>query len=218
MSTYVMSDIHGNYTKFLKMLRLIKFSEEDRLYILGDIIDRGSQPFHILSFILKHNNIMLLKGNHEEMLIDFFETNTGEQLWFYNGGYKTYEQFSGKEYREQKAISDYFKSRPDFVVLKDKFILSHAGIYIPENGDKYTIDELVENLGDNFLWNRTLIDNERPYQHYIQICGHTPVQVIDKNADKIINRDSVIYIDCGATFTGGKLAALRLDDMEEFYV
>ena len=41
---YVMSDLHGQYNAFLKMLELINFTDEDELYILGDIIDRGPNP------------------------------------------------------------------------------------------------------------------------------------------------------------------------------
>lgn len=44
MSTYVMSDIHGCYEEYRKMLDKIRFSKEDILYILGDILDRGLIP------------------------------------------------------------------------------------------------------------------------------------------------------------------------------
>lgn len=39
MYKYVMSDIHGCYDEFIKMLELISFSDKDELYILGDVID-----------------------------------------------------------------------------------------------------------------------------------------------------------------------------------
>lgn len=45
---YVMSDIHGEYEKYIKMLELINFSDEDELYILGDIVDRGKEPVKVL--------------------------------------------------------------------------------------------------------------------------------------------------------------------------
>ena len=41
LSTYVMSDIHGNYRAYKAMLEKINFNREDMLYILGDILDRG---------------------------------------------------------------------------------------------------------------------------------------------------------------------------------
>ena len=48
MATYVMSDIHGDYERYRKMLQLIRFKDTDTLYILGDIIDRGSNGIKIL--------------------------------------------------------------------------------------------------------------------------------------------------------------------------
>ena len=70
---YVMSDIHGNFDKYIEMLNLINFTEEDELYILGDIFDRGSNPLDILEHIMKHKNIHLIKGNHEQMYVECYE-------------------------------------------------------------------------------------------------------------------------------------------------
>ena len=44
---YVISDIHGEYDLFMKMLEKIKFQDTDTLYILGDILDRGPNPIHL---------------------------------------------------------------------------------------------------------------------------------------------------------------------------
>ena len=38
--TYVMSDLHGCYDKYVQMLEKIGFGDGDTLYILGDVIDR----------------------------------------------------------------------------------------------------------------------------------------------------------------------------------
>lgn len=38
---YVVSDIHGYYDRYLKLLEVINFTDDDTLYILGDIVDRG---------------------------------------------------------------------------------------------------------------------------------------------------------------------------------
>ena len=40
---YVMSDLHGEYEKYLEMLKKIKFTDDDVLYVLGDVVDRGKQ-------------------------------------------------------------------------------------------------------------------------------------------------------------------------------
>ncbi len=41
MATYVISDIHGEYELFIKLLEKIRFTSADTLYVLGDVIDRG---------------------------------------------------------------------------------------------------------------------------------------------------------------------------------
>ena len=69
-----MSDIHGCYEEFIKMLDKINFSNDDELYILGDIFDRGSDPLEILDYIVGHKNITLLKGNHEKMFEEAVES------------------------------------------------------------------------------------------------------------------------------------------------
>lgn len=52
MSRYVMSDIHGCYAEFIEMLQKINFGDDDELYVLGDIFDRGPQPLKVLDYIL----------------------------------------------------------------------------------------------------------------------------------------------------------------------
>ena len=43
-----MSDIHGEYGKYIQMLNKIGFSDSDTLYIIGDVIDRGADGIRIL--------------------------------------------------------------------------------------------------------------------------------------------------------------------------
>ena len=49
--TYVMSDIHGDYSSFYNMLAKINFSSFDKLFILGDVVDKGSDNLCLLEFI-----------------------------------------------------------------------------------------------------------------------------------------------------------------------
>ena len=64
MATYICSDIHGQYQKFKNMLKKIKFSDKDTMYILGDVIDRGPESIKLLADIMSRENITLLLGNH----------------------------------------------------------------------------------------------------------------------------------------------------------
>lgn len=70
MNTYVMSDIHGCYDKFMEMLEKIKFSAADQLIIAGDYLDRGSQNYEMLNWVLHApENVLLLRGNHDEEFV-----------------------------------------------------------------------------------------------------------------------------------------------------
>ena len=65
---YVTSDLHGYpLEKFLDFLNKAGFGEEDYLYILGDVIDRGPDGIKILKWMMSQHNVQLILGNHEAM-------------------------------------------------------------------------------------------------------------------------------------------------------
>lgn len=221
MSKYVISDLHGCFDKFVKMLDLIEFRDTDELYILGDIFDRGDKPIDILEYILNHKNIHLIKGNHEKMYEDYFENGYGS-FWYRNGGQSTHSQIIQKGYIQEEAIYKYIKKLPCVRVV-DKFILVHAGLTFSKGFNDMDIESFIDSQEEDIcLWDRSNIYEDLGYQDYITICGHTPVQTIFKNNEdvKILHKKRTIYIDCGCVFekANGKLACLRLDDMQEFYV
>lgn len=222
MSKYVMSDIHGCYDMFIEMLEKINFKDEDELYILGDIIDRGDKPIDILNYIINHKNITLLKGNHEVLMCSYL-LDGDLTLWMLNGGSTTYSQIlANQDVNYIDKVCDYFKRCPTIVVV-DKFILVHGGVYFPENYNELSIDEFIKHQDEeNCLWQRSHIGNEKQFKDYTIICGHTPVQVIEDNQKdiKIVHKLGHKYIDCGCYYelNGGKLSCLRLDDLAEYYV
>lgn len=199
---YVMSDIHGMYDKFIEMLDLIKFKEDDELYILGDIFDRGEKPLEILDYIISHKNIHLIKGNHEKMFEEFFE-NGDAQLWYWNGGESTHTQIVQRNYLQEEAIYKYIRKLP-YIKVVDNFILVHAGVYFPNNHNELTIDEFITIQEEDIcLWDRSNIGSvDNTFNGYKIICGHTPVQTITNSCEdvKIIRKYGAIYIDCGCCF------------------
>ena len=219
MSTYVLSDLHGQYDKFMDMLKLIKFNDNDKMYILGDIFDRGPDPLKILDYIICKKNIDFIPGNHEYMFLEFYNTYDA-RLWSYNGGRTTMTQLMKRGEDYLKALYDYLTKLP-LVKVHDKFILTHAGLYLPKNQNQYTLQEILSLQNAEFnLWSRSNINNERQYKDYTVICGHTPTLYVDPDQYQmsIVRRKGTIYIDCGATFSDGRLACLRLEDNKEFYI
>lgn len=71
MNYYCVSDIHGRYDFLLEGLKRIEFDlKKDKLFILGDVCNGGSESLKIYDFILNNqNSVTLLKGNHDIFLI-----------------------------------------------------------------------------------------------------------------------------------------------------
>lgn len=193
MATYVMSDIHGLYNKFHDMLELIEFSETDKLYIIGDIIDRGSDGIKLYQEIINMSNVEVIKGNHEVFFLDTMKIcwdkkndkwlNIDEDrlrmrssLWFSNGGYPTFKEFLKLDSQNQYELFKYISNEKDYKLIsinKEKYLLIHAGLYI--NNDLSLEQMLERNLKHELhLWIREdFLDSEKTLEDTTIIFGHT---------------------------------------------
>lgn len=216
---YVMSDLHGMYDKFISMLEQINFNSNDHLYILGDVLDRGEKSLEIIDYIRNHKNITLLKGNHELMFQESWRDTNNRYLWFYNGGDDTFYKLKNKKFEYEESFYKYIKNLP-YLEIVDNFILVHAGLYLPNNYENLSIEQIIELQEEDIcVWDRTILNTNKHIKGYTIIIGHTPTQNIKAyEKAEIYKREGLIDIDCGACFDNGKLACLRLDDMKEFYI
>ena len=85
---YVCSDIHGHFSLLEEHLEKVGFDKrKDRLFCLGDLIDRGDESAMALDYLRKPWFYSIL-GNHEIMLIEAYETNKSHvlQQWYQWGG------------------------------------------------------------------------------------------------------------------------------------
>jgi serine/threonine protein phosphatase 1 len=79
MKTFVVGDIHGRCAQLLNLLDMLpRDPETDTLVLLGDLIDRGADAPGCVSHVLKlcqenPERVICLRGNHEQMLMDFLE-------------------------------------------------------------------------------------------------------------------------------------------------
>lgn len=216
---YVMSDIHGNFDYFLKMLKLIKFSNEDILYILGDFIDRGDNPIELFEYIKNKKNIIVIKGNHEELYEKGFEEGN-YSLWRRFGGETTYNQLLKKGYTSEYELYNYIRKLPNFLLVDNKFILVHAALYYPYNYKNLSIKEILDRQDSEVnLWEKRDYIYDIELNGFITITGHTPVQRIrESSSNDIIIGKNNIFIDCGCETYGKILGCLRLDDYKCFYI
>ena len=102
--TYVVSDIHGCDKKYFRLLEMLHFSDNDTLYILGDVTDRGSGGLRVLLDAASRQNVILLRGNHEQAALEFLPRDPDNEAtparlfarwyeWMEDGGDRTYRAF-----------------------------------------------------------------------------------------------------------------------------
>lgn len=227
ISVYVMSDLHGCYDKYKKMLQKIKFCDEDTLYVLGDVVDRGEGGIKILQDMMKYKNIIPIRGNHDFMAYTIFKMqnqvssyynedrySTLFQNWIYDGGQVTFDAFNKLNLKDQQEIIAYLKIFiicDEIEIKNKKFFLSHT---VPEKARFLKFDSLE--------WQALIIGEPEYEKKYFDnkfiVTGHTPTGFIDKNyKGKIYKKNNHIAVDCGAVF-GNPLGCICLDNSEEFYV
>ena len=74
---FVVSDIHGHYSIMVEALKKAGFDRNDPTHILiccGDYFDRGRENAQVLSFFERLERKILLRGNHEDMLLKLLQT------------------------------------------------------------------------------------------------------------------------------------------------
>ena len=70
-------DIHGCHQEFLELLERLSLTKDDRLIILGDLVNRGPDSCRVIDLARQHDAISLL-GNPELRLLNYrriHETN-----------------------------------------------------------------------------------------------------------------------------------------------
>lgn len=231
---YVISDLHGYpLEKFKKLLKKAEFSDDDFLYILGDVIDRnGDGGVEMLCWLMEQSNIQLLLGNHEAMLLAckfVFDEITDESIealnedkitllnnYMLNGGDVTLKSLSmlGKKSPETvRDIYDYLADAPLYEAVtagENDFILVHGGL---ENFRKDK--KLSEYTDEELIWCWPELEDEY-FDDIITVFGHTPTMSYgDENKGKILKTRTWIDIDVGAAY-GEEPILLRLDDLMEF--
>lgn len=70
MATYAIGDIQGGYNEFRRLLDLINFNAKDKLWLVGDIVNRGPDSLLVLRFLRTiSDKIVAVLGNHDLHLL-----------------------------------------------------------------------------------------------------------------------------------------------------
>ena len=228
--TYVVSNLHGCADQFKRLLKEIRFTDNDVMYVLGDIVDIGEQPIELLCDLSMRYNVIHLLGEGElraykllsaldRMLTDGQtpdpETLSEMARWMQNGGAKTIEGFKALDADMREGVLEYLSDMTlyeETEIRGRKYLMVHAGI-----ADFDADTPLDDYMPEDFV--TTPIDPEMEYLEGVTvIAGHVPTYEVSGGENgKIYHGSYAILVDCGAAF-GEPLGCLRLEDGKEFYV
>ena len=228
--TYIVSDLHGNFEKFKQLLKTIKFTDNDVMYVLGDIVDYGEEPIELLCDLSMRYNVIPIVGDHDYRalkLLTELDKMVSEQImpepeilaemteWIQDGGQKTMESFKALDDDMREGVLEYLQDMALYEEVEvggKKYLLLHAGIA------GFEADTPIEDyMPEDFITEP--LDRERSYIDGVTIiAGHIPTYEIEgAEKGKIYRGTDSIIIDCGAAFDEA-LGCLCLETGKEFYV
>lgn len=210
---FVLGDIHGMYDYLLDVLKQCEFNyEEDTLIQLGDITDRGLEPFKCMDELLKIKNLILIQGNHDANFREYIKSNR-DFLGSYasNGTHTTVNAWKKLSQEEQKFYKEnIFDKMISYYVSSDNIMFTHGGF----DREK----KLEDHHPEEFAWDRELVQKAMScgkdqelvtmYDFKDIFIGHTPT--IYWGTTLPIYRGGVTNVDTGA----GKSGPLTIMDID----
>lgn len=121
MRYYAIADLHGRFDLLKLAFEKITehalknpITEVSKIITLGDYIDRGPQSKQVIEFLMDRqdgsqlgSNLICLKGNHEDMMVQTIRTPLDPDWWLGNGGNTTM-----KSYGSEVRVSPYYGIPP----------------------------------------------------------------------------------------------------------
>lgn len=230
MSTYCISNLHGDYESYMAMLRKIKFSDHDTLYVIGNVIDGGSGSLKILRDMMMRINVIPIIGDHEYMAtrclkyimeckrhtVQKPDEDMAQNIldWQRAGGQSTIDEFHKLSEEEQEDVIDYLEEFSLYEEIEAggrDYVLVHGGLenFDPERDlDDYHIDDVLFNVPD---YSRVYFEDK------ILVTARELTSSIKDNPvpDRIYTGNNHIAINCGE---GKNVGAICLDSLKEFYL
>lgn len=227
--TWVIGDVHGYVNTLRTLLDKLELNSDDRIIMLGDLIDRGPDSKGVLDVILDlkaaGHEVKCLMGNHEQMMLKsykeeldngkgflrFLKKDTTRKSWLNMGGDTTMKSFGAKRMLDiDPMYFDFIESMSHY--LEDpKYFYAHAGFNF-ESEDPFTDVQ-------SMLWIRDFKVDTKVTGNKKVVHGHTPID-IDFIKDVILHpeRDHFIALDNGVYLRGfrgkGRLLAFETGSNE----
>lgn len=222
---YCISDIHGRYDLFCRLLDKIRFSGGDKIYVLGDIIDKGPDSIRLAKLLFSMPNVYCIAGNHEYDFLKYYRALMQQTENYDRVLEKLRTYFSDGTLLDWETV-DRFDLLP-FYVETDKFIGVHAGLpfrdglFLPPEGAR----------PEQLVYDRVFKEPDiLPQGKMCILYGHTPVRYLTGQDEILLYpRDGAvkdsrniadyckIHLDTGVVLSG-VLGCFAVNTCQSFYV
>jgi serine/threonine protein phosphatase 1 len=163
-----LGDVHGCNTALDTLLGQLQLTAEDRMVLLGDIVDRGPGTRQVIERLLElsqYCDLQFVKGNHEQMLLGVLDGTYAREDWLMHGGREVLDCYAGsldnlpaEHLAFLQSAADYYETATDVFVHANL----EPGIPVAEQHEKW------------LRWTRyTGREVPLPTGQRV-VCGHTP--------------------------------------------
>ena len=222
---YCVSDIHGYYELFCRLLDKIRFGGGDKLYVLGDVIDKGPDSIRLAKLLFSMSNVYCIAGNHEYDFLKYYRAmmrQTEDYDWVLE---KLRGYFIDGKLLDWETV-DRFDFLPFYAETND-FIGVHAGVPV-KDGKLLPVSQAT---CEQLVYDRRFKDKDiLPQNSKCVFYGHTPVRYLT-GKDKILlyprvgtAKDSQniagyckVHLDTGVALSG-VLGCFAVNNCQCFYV
>jgi len=232
---YIVGDLNGCYNDWKQLIVKINLKSSDMVFLTGDVIG-GTEPMKLLFDLMTRTNVFPVMGYKDlkfseciakiapdatmENFMKGLDPDTMESLaeLMTQGGRNAFEQYLALDEDERESVREYleeFSLYEEITVKGKNYVLTHSGLASFDKDKELDEYQLYDYLISSHEPDEVL------YPDRVLVFGHTPTfEFGDKYIGRIIITDYLINVDCGAMYRerGGKLACIRLEDMEEFYI
>ncbi len=161
-------DVHGCHRALVTLLGLVAVTAADTVVLVGDIVDRGPATMQVIDSLLALREtcrVVLVMGNHEEMMRDALSGRGLYGAWLDVGGRETLDSYRGAS----EAIPP---SHLRFLLSAEPFWETDTEIFVHASLES---NVSLNNQTADFLRWKHLGGSERPHRSGKRvICGHTP--------------------------------------------
>lgn len=200
---YAIGDIHGCLGALKQLIEKLPLDDEDKIVFIGDYIDRGLESRGVVDFLIAlsaNHNCVFIRGNHEQMLLDYVAKRDDGKIWAFNGMRQTVDSYGGLGNLPGYHMDFFNETR--YLYEYDKWVFVHAGV-------RPGISLKGQDSNDLIWIREEFVYSPEPLKNKTVVFGHTPFL-----SGPLIH-DSKVGIDTGCVY-GGILTAIRIDDMKIF--